>query len=638
MADTYRLAAQHDAFAKEIKGSTEIYQTLENIQRKNPTIPKNLDSLLEMTAPLDKLATKISLEELERDAEAANEKKRHYLSKSLEAFLNYMQMVQVMLKNIDSKGDFLRIVAEDHNFYDRGIIVCHELHQLTGNDQLLDKAFEITEKSNSLFLLKGMEEKENIARSPFSMEEEKEISELENKLWNLDKQRLSNTYNEKLEEKYLTTLINYEKRIEDLENKYLNYNNDRYGYATVSLSQVKNEILQENQAMIKYFVGKDRNYIMVISKDSMKLLPLYLPKDMPEKIKTFIQVISQWSDTYITEKNSDNSLASTYTILAHELYQILIEPIKAETKLPEKIIISPSSYLNYVPFEALIQNMPDSIGRFKHYPYLVKDYKISYCHSATHLKKSLEQIQQKSSKGILAIAPSFSTSSLGRLYHNLEESNRILTGRKGTLLKGNLSSKEDFLEHAPKYRLLHFATHAVSHDSIGNLSFLAFNGDNPDSLDSLFVPEIRNLPLTAQMVVMSACRTGDGELKKGEGVVSLSHAFSYAGIPAVISTLWNSDGASSKKIMPAFYDNLQNKLPKDEALRAAQLSYIEECNGHDESHPFFWAAYIPYGNMLPLDIEPSHSNLWIYMAIIVLSFLIIPILIKNHKGNSINLK
>ncbi|MFN7949956.1 MAG: CHAT domain-containing protein [Blastocatellia bacterium] len=147
-----------------------------------------------------------------------------------------------------------------------------------------------------------------------------------------------------------------------------------------------------------------------------------------------------------------------------------------------------------------------------------------------------------------------------------------------------------------QYRIVHFATHGLVNTQQPELSGLVFSlvdetGKPQDGF--LQAHEIFNLKLPAELVVLSACQTGLGREVKGEGLVSLTRGFMYAGAARVVASQWRVDDYATSVLMKKFYRGmLQEKLPAAAALRKAQIEMLQQQQWRS---PFYWAAFVLQG-------------------------------------------
>jgi CHAT domain-containing protein len=120
------------------------------------------------------------------------------------------------------------------------------------------------------------------------------------------------------------------------------------------------------------------------------------------------------------------------------------------------------------------------------------------------------------------------------------------------------------------------------------------------------VREIYDIDLNADLVVLSACRTGLGPVS-GDGVAGLARAFLYAGTPSVVATLWDVADEPAALLMPTFYGSLRRTPDKAQALRTAQLRLLKALRAGGvkvagtlgpvtlREHPVLWAGFIVVG-------------------------------------------
>ena len=164
-----------------------------------------------------------------------------------------------------------------------------------------------------------------------------------------------------------------------------------------------------------------------------------------------------------------------------------------------------------------------------------------------------------------------------------------------------------------EYRILHFAVHAVLQDDLGLLSqpSLALSeNDKTTPGGQLQFLDILELKQNADLVILSACDTGLGKLKRAEGLIGLTRAFLYGGASSVVVSLWKVQDQSTALFMQKFHERLKSGQSKDEALRQAKLDIMKtrvqlRATGNQESlaAPFFWAPFILVGDAGPLRLN-----------------------------------
>jgi CHAT domain-containing protein len=143
-----------------------------------------------------------------------------------------------------------------------------------------------------------------------------------------------------------------------------------------------------------------------------------------------------------------------------------------------------------------------------------------------------------------------------------------------------------------RVRYVHFATHGILGLETGGLqpSLVLSQVNTGDEDGFLQLDEVTALRLNADLVVLSACRTGQGRLYNGEGVRGLARAFLYAGCKGVVCSLWAVSDRETVDLMTALYDRMRAGQPAAEALRAARLALLR-----DGKAPLYWAPFILIG-------------------------------------------
>jgi CHAT domain-containing protein/tetratricopeptide (TPR) repeat protein len=291
-----------------------------------------------------------------------------------------------------------------------------------------------------------------------------------------------------------------------------------------------------------------------------------------------------------------------------QLHKLLIEPIAKllPTDPNERVIFIPHKELFLVPFPAL----KDDGGK-----YLIEKHTILTAPSIQVLNSTYQQRQRTKGKAkdllvvgnptmpeitLEAEQPPQQLPSLPSAEQEAIEVGNLLHVQP---LIGNKATKETVLGRISQSRIIHLATHglidfnppslenveAALSSSISPAGTIALAPSGTDN-GLLSAEEILDLKLNAELVVLSACNTGRGEIT-GDGVIGLSRSLIIAGVPSMIVSLWSVPDAPTASLMSEFYRNIQERqLDKAQALRQAMLTTMRQ-----HPNPINWAAFTLIG-------------------------------------------
>jgi len=146
------------------------------------------------------------------------------------------------------------------------------------------------------------------------------------------------------------------------------------------------------------------------------------------------------------------------------------------------------------------------------------------------------------------------------------------------------------------FELIHFAVHGTANTQFPDRAALVLS-NSPGSADDGFlqIREIRDLPLNAALVTLSACDSGDGKLLGEEAIASLERAFLLAGARSVLASIWTADDAYTVGLMKRFYEHLMSGMDNGAALMRAKLDLLDEFP--DQALPACWAGFTLVGNV-----------------------------------------
>jgi len=377
--------------------------------------------------------------------------------------------------------------------------------------------------------------------------------------------------------------------------------------------------------------GKPRYVAYVISQGAVKRAEIGNTAEIDKMVNAFREALRD-------PKRSD------VRQIARRLDEKLVRPVRTVTGSLTRLILSPDGQLNLMPFEALV----DEKGR-----YLVEDYSISYLSSGRDLLRMKVKGESRTAPLIVA-NPSFgepdngliakvnlvtgrdsrpsvtTTRSIADTYFaplgaTAQEARSIKELFPGATVLSGAQATETALKQADAPSILHLATHGffLTEDELpinGQYrgagaaakienpllrSGLAFAGANEhrESADDgiLTALEASGLNLWGtKLVVLSACDTGLGEVRTGEGVYGLRRSFQLAGAESLVMSLWPISDYVTRELMTGYYQNLKQGIGRSESLRQVQIKMLRK---PATSHPFYWASFIESGDWTPLTIK-----------------------------------
>ena len=352
--------------------------------------------------------------------------------------------------------------------------------------------------------------------------------------------------------------------------------------STLTLTEVQSQVLDDNTTLIEYFILDDYTLAWVVERDNFQTIKLAITR---VELGNKIEHLRNW----IANRAFDSQTAAS-------LYDTIFAPLLPHIHHPNLVIV-PHGVLHYLPFAALWNTGGNR--------YLVQDYALTYAPSASALEFILEKRNPDQGRLLALGNPD------GTLPNAESEAKAVAALYAATPLLGPQATESQVRAQAGQLDILHLAAHGIynSHNPLfSHIKLVPGEGDD----GNLEVQEVYGLELTsANLVVLSACKTALGAQSDGDELVGLTRAFLYAGAPAVVTTLWSIEDAASGALMTALYRHLRDGLTNAEALRAAQLEVLAQ---EKWQTPYYWAAFGLTGDyqgngqpstQLELTVEPT---------------------------------
>ena len=393
--------------------------------------------------------------------------------------------------------------------------------------------------------------------------------------------------------------------------------------------------LDPGTLMLSYSVGKDRTDLFLSTHDGpMEVKSLPIGEEEIRKAVTLLSSLGRKSESL----SSEPRLSALHSV-AGKLYNQLLGAAASNIERSDRLLIVPDGPLFVLPWGALIRSLPEAeLGR--NWQYLIEWKPIHTALSSTvysEIKRLRAQVRNPANTIQLAAfgdpvyptefpdpgiqgfadAPLQALVKRGVVFERLPATRQevegimSLYGHESRSYLG-LEAVEYKVKTLPRStRIVHFATHATLDERFPLNSAVVLSipekfeeGKDNGLLQAWEIFE--QVRIDADLVVLSACESGLGKEMGGEGLIGLTRAFQYAGARSVMASLWKISDRTTAELMVRFYKHLKAGLPKDEALRAAQMELIHgpiqvknekgEVEEIDASAPYYWAAFQIYGD------------------------------------------
>ncbi len=568
-----------------------------------------------------------------------------YLKASLDSYIlgiNLGMRTRKGLAGLRAKSLFASMLTDN---FDQAITVAYELYRSTKDPEDFWKIIWLSDLSKAATLKDKIKGKEQMALGLPKSLISKEIDLKSNLLYyeqkvfkeSFTKNIRSSSQQDENTKELIQAKAEMELFLEELKRDFPNYYNLEYGNTDASSfnllkSNYKSTAFPSDKLVIDFYDHKDYYLVSYLHNSSFGTYQVAKDESLENAIDLLQSMIS-------TKAKGD------YQRTAYAIYKATLAPILSNSQISD-IIIVPDGKLAYIPFELLVNETIEK-DDFKNLRYLIKDYTISYQYAFSLINK--KQTSYPGSKSnVLALSPDFNLLQgrfmaqsdentrgdikfLGNLPNAQKELGNLAILFKGDFLSGELASESQFKNKAPYADIIHLATHSVINENNPMTSQLLLNQDETED-GFLHTYELFNLTLKADLVTLSACNSGYGELQKGEGVISLSRGFMYAGTPNIMMSLWAVPDLSTSELMGSFYQFIHKGQSYEQSLRNAKLEYLANADANT-AHPYYWGAFVYIG-----DTHTTSTQIWLFAILGFVIVLIFVLFIKTRTANRLSKK
>jgi CHAT domain-containing protein/Tfp pilus assembly protein PilF len=501
-----------------------------------------------------------------------------YLDGVIHTYYSAFRLAEHIEKSFDSEESRLFIVQKVFPVYQKAVALLVTAYEHTRDKHYLEEAFRWTEKSKAVVLKINLKENDSKFRSgiPVSLlAQERNLKFNRSRLFvQLDK-ATDSTQQASILAEIRDNELAMSRFVAKLHD-YPDYYRKKFSSDSIDIAAIQRKVRNASTALLTYFQGSNQVYAFVLTGKAM--YHYTIPGD-----STYTRAFARLGTALRTTsagQNYDGSHA------ARILYDKLIKPAEKHLSRVASLIIVPHNELRLLPFEVL----EDSRHR-----YLLEKFDITYQYTVSFLENAARDTPDLHKA--LSVAPFSAPANAGAatVFTTLPASSQEIEQIQGNKLKEQEATKANFTRLAKAASVIHLATHAVADNTDPSRSYVAFYPDSHNDY-KLYAHEIHSLHLPdAHLVFLSACETASGKVIHGEGIMSLSRAFSNAGCSNLVTSLWKAEDRATAYISSRFYTYLQKGYPYAKALQSAKSDLLHNADYAQFHSPQHWAPLIFIG-------------------------------------------
>ena len=375
-------------------------------------------------------------------------------------------------------------------------------------------------------------------------------------------------------------ILQLERQITDKWHDLLVHNADyaRDGALWQAQAEPIQPCLDDDTALVEYFSVGGRFHAFIVTTQGVEVRPM--PAHTAD-IESARQKLGLNFKAVTAMPHKAASLAANGRKILQQLNQALFAPLQDAVQPYARVIMVPHGCLHGLPMHAFHDGES----------YLLERHEVCYLPSAGVLRYCRERRIAPGCEYPVGSTVAFACSNKGRLSGVVHEAQMVATRMGGHAYVEEEATLARLREQVVNSNLIHLATHAEF--SAGNPLFSCLTLCD----GALTALDIFNLRLNASLVTLSACQTGESAVGGGDELEGLTRAFLYAGAASLVLSGWKVNDAFTAELMDRFYTGLAAGRGKGQALREAQLEYVQNAPAGDAyAHPQFWAGFCLVGD------------------------------------------